>query len=72
MAPTRAKIASMTPETKVILAAAKWKTIGDNIFGYAAYCRAASKKSLYVMSFYGGVSVISIFRINLVRTVQGT
>lgn len=63
MAPTRDKIVSMPAETKAILASVEWRIIGKEIFSYGAYCHAASKKSLYIMSFYGGVNFMSIFRL---------
>lgn len=63
MAPTREKIESMSAETKAILASVQWKIIGEEIFSYAAHCHAASKKSLYIMSFYGGANFMSIFRL---------
>jgi hypothetical protein len=63
MAPTREKIESMPAEKKAILASVEWKIIGEEIFSYAAYCHAASKKSLYIMSFYGGANFMSIFRL---------
>ncbi len=63
MAPTREKIESMPAETRAILASVEWKIIGEKIFSYAAYCHAASKKSLYIMSFYDGANFMSIFRL---------
>lgn len=62
MAPKEKDFESMSPKMKAFLASAELKEIGDNVFTYVGYYYPGKAGSLWVMHFYGGVELMSIFR----------
>lgn len=53
---------SMPFELRQLILSGEVKRIGENIFSYVGYYTVKKSKSLWIMNFYNGLEIMSIFR----------
>ncbi len=62
MAPSGKDFGSMPAELKAFIASGNLREIGNNVFTYVGYYCPGRARSLWIMSFYGGVEFMTILR----------
>ncbi len=56
------KFTSMPYQLRQLILSGKVKRIGDDIFTYVGYYERNKSKSLWIMNFYNGLEIMSVFR----------